>query len=415
MPPRFSFLPPQFISCPPHGIFFGGRSCFFWPETTLKFVISVRKSLQISAKTFFFGDHLILVGIFAISGRKSLRISAKTFFFWRSPAFGRKKTLKFRPEKAFGNRRKPLPPWSREAGDATACCVIITLHILIMRSWILGNYRPGATGGHSGTASPPNHCLCLLNKNCAPQTRIVPPKKVIGPVSLECNSRLETSKILVITPGFVSKNCFFANFAIKIFNFFFGLHPEIREKSRIFCNKDLFLFFILFYFGLRPWIRGSSRILRDKDLCFLVYTLEFDGKKFLCPPKNCLRSSPQSRYYGAGTGKFPKECDYKHKLPKWDFYKESKEIQYLTRCVALRFESLWTSNRCFSELKYLSLVGLALSAECLRKDSINKPYLSKQTGKDQLDDLELDGPLTLRNWDGIAWDFTWAKWWMHIT
>ena len=40
------------------------------------------------------------------------------FFFLRSPAFGRKKTLKFRPEKAFGNRRKPLPPRSREAGDA---------------------------------------------------------------------------------------------------------------------------------------------------------------------------------------------------------------------------------------------------------------------------------------------------------
>ena len=75
MPPRFSFLPP-------HGIFFA-KSCFFWPEKTLKFVISVRKSL---------------------------RISAKTFFFWRSPVSSGKKTLKFRPEKAFGNRRKHLPP-----------------------------------------------------------------------------------------------------------------------------------------------------------------------------------------------------------------------------------------------------------------------------------------------------------------
>ena len=32
--------------------------------------------------------------------------------------------------------------------------------------------------------------------------------------------------------------------------------------------------------------------------------------------------------------------------------------------------------------------------------------------KDQLDDLELDGPITLRILDGIAWDFTYAKWWM---
>ena len=29
-------------------------------------------------------------------------------------------------------------------------------------------------------------------------------------------------------------------------------------------------------------------------------------------------------------------------------------------------------------------------------------------GKDQLDDLELDGPVTLRLLDGIAWGFTQA-------
>ena len=62
------FLPPRFFSCPPPppcGIFLGGRSWFFWAEKTLKFAISARKSLRISAKTFF-------------------------FFLWRSPAFGRK-------------------------------------------------------------------------------------------------------------------------------------------------------------------------------------------------------------------------------------------------------------------------------------------------------------------------------------
>ena len=36
-------------------------------------------------------------------------------------------------------------------------------------------------------------------------------------------------------------------------------------------------------------------------------------------------------------------------------------------------------------------------------------YLPKQMGEDQLDDLELDGPITLRILDGIAWDFTQAK------
>ena len=36
-------------------------------------------------------------------------------------------------------------------------------------------------------------------------------------------------------------------------------------------------------------------------------------------------------------------------------------------------------------------------------------------GKDrQLDDLDLDWPITLRILDGIAWDFTQAKWWMWL-
>ena len=62
MPPRFSFLPPDFFLAP-HGVFLGGRSWCIWAGKTLKF---------------------------AILARKSLRISAKTFFFWRSPAFDRK-------------------------------------------------------------------------------------------------------------------------------------------------------------------------------------------------------------------------------------------------------------------------------------------------------------------------------------
>ena len=130
MPPRFSLLPPRFISCTP--------TVFFWEEEVVFFLagknveicdLRQKKPSDFSEDLLFFfvffGDHLVLAGKFAISARKSLRTSAKTFFFWRSPAFGRKETLKFRPEKAFGNRQKPLPPpdfnsppRSRKAGDA---------------------------------------------------------------------------------------------------------------------------------------------------------------------------------------------------------------------------------------------------------------------------------------------------------
>ena len=41
-------------------------------------------------------------------------------------------------------------------------------------------------------------------------------------------------------------------------------------------------------------------------------------------------------------------------------------------------------------------------AKCLRKKSPTKLYLLKQMGEDQLNDLELDGPITLRMLDGIA-------------
>ena len=47
-----------------------------------------------------------------------------------------------------------------------------------------------------------------------------------------------------------------------------------------------------------------------------------------------------------------------------------------------------------------------MRGECLSKDSPNKLYLPKQMGEDQLDDLELDGPITLRILGGIAMDFT---------
>ena len=56
-------------------------------------------------------------------------------------------------------------------------------------------------------------------------------------------------------------------------------------------------------------------------------------------------------------------------------------------------------------------------AKCLRKDSLNKLYLPKQMGKDQLYDLEPDGQITSRNLDEIAWDFIqakWCSWWKNV-
>ena len=76
-----------------------------------------------------------------------------------------------------------------------------------------------------GRASP--------NENCSPLSEYCAPKKVTGTVPQECSSRLETPKILIITPEFVSKNRSFADSAVKtfFFVFFFGLHSRIRENK----------------------------------------------------------------------------------------------------------------------------------------------------------------------------------------
>jgi len=63
--------------------------------------------------------------------------------------------------------------------------------------------------------------------------------------------------------------------------------------------------------------------------------------------------------YGMSLAFWPKEYDRKCKRSKWDFCKESKELHYLTKCVALIFENLWTSSCYFSKSRDLSLDGLA--------------------------------------------------------
>ena len=79
-PPIFVFAPPIYF-LPPKVFFWEEEVGLYSPEKTLKFVISVTKSLRISAKTFFFFE----ITCFwpeknvKISARKSLWKSAKTF------------------------------------------------------------------------------------------------------------------------------------------------------------------------------------------------------------------------------------------------------------------------------------------------------------------------------------------------
>ena len=99
---------------------------------------------------------------------------------------------------------------------------------------------------------------CPFPTACTTQTRIFPPsedyapKKVTSAMPLECISRPETPKIMVITTEFANKNrFFFADFAVKTFFLFSPQNPRI------------------------------SRMLCDENLCFLVFTLD----KFFVPPK----------------------------------------------------------------------------------------------------------------------------------
>ena len=121
------------------------------------------------------------------------------------------------------------------------------------------------------TACAPKKELCLPNGDCAP-------KKVAGWVPLKCSSRPETPKMLVITPEFVNKNCFFADFVIK--TLFLWFHPGICENSRIFCNKELFFVFTPEFVEIRAYFETMK-------VFFLVYIF---GKCQKCRPKKRLNA-----------------------------------------------------------------------------------------------------------------------------
>ena len=112
----------------------------------------------------------------------------------------------------------------------------VLLHFSDLRALIL-RYNNVRAGAAPQWAIPG---LCPLIAACAPQTKILSPsedfapKKITCSVPLECNSRPETFKILVITAEIVGKNCVFTDFAMKTFFLFFFLFfmvfiPELVE------------------------------------------------------------------------------------------------------------------------------------------------------------------------------------------
>ena len=126
----------------------------------------------------------------------------------------------------------------------------------------------------------PEQELCLPSKVCAP-------KKVTGSVPRKCSSRPETPKILVVTPEFVSKICFFADFVIK--TLFLWFHPRVCENLCIFWDEKLFL-------SSPQNSRKSAHILRWR-LFFGPHSL-IQSINFMGPPLKISLCPPKSRYLG---------------------------------------------------------------------------------------------------------------------
>ena len=92
---------------------------------------------------------------------------------------------------------------------------------------------PAPRGAFWGCASP--------NESCAPLSEDCAPKKVTGSVPLECSPRLETPKILIITPEFVSKNRSFAYSAVKTFFFVFWSSLTNSRKQNFYAPQKNYL------------------------------------------------------------------------------------------------------------------------------------------------------------------------------
>ena len=59
---------------------------------------------------------------------------------------------------------------------------------------------------------------------------------------------------------------------------------------------------------------------------------------------------------------------------------------------------------------WITAIGHEMMPLCLTSSN---SFCEVRMREDQLDDLKLDGPITFRILDGIAWQFPQAKWWMR--
>ena len=129
---------------------------------------------------------------------------------------------------------------------------LIALYI-IRKSFVVIISGPAPRGGIPGPCPPKSLLVPPKWELCPPPpSEDCAPKKLTGLVLLECNWRPE-AKILVITLEFVSKNCFFVDFAINTVCFC-GVTPEFM-KIRVYFGTKTFSLLFLF--------------------CFLVFTSEF--------------------------------------------------------------------------------------------------------------------------------------------
>ena len=105
---------------------------------------------------------------------------------------------------------------------------------------------------------------------CAPQARVVPQRKLdwLGATGVQFEAK--TPKLLVVTPEFVSKNCFLAGKFCNE-NLFLWFNPEIH-KIRAFLEMKTFLVFTPDFVEFR-----------NEDLCFLVHIRSI--KVFVSLPK----------------------------------------------------------------------------------------------------------------------------------
>ena len=140
-------------------------------------------------------------------------------------------------------------------------------------------------GERFGTMPPKSLLVQPKRKLCPPPppSEDCAPKQLTGSVLLECNSRPETPKMLVITPELVSKNCFFVDFATKTVCCC-GFTPEFIKVRVVFETMTFYFYFYFLFFWSSPQISSNFAM----NIFFLVHTFEFKDINFSCPHKICL-------------------------------------------------------------------------------------------------------------------------------